>query len=498
MINTILRDHKERCNQKNLSLHPAMNFRVIISFGSVIFLFLISVIMGPGCANVIPPQGGLKDSIPPQLVKANPVNSATNFTGNRIVLTFNEYVDFQNTEALLVSPIPRIGPKVDPKLKTLTIKLKDSLEANTTYTINFGSTIRDYTEGNPLKEFTYTFSTGRYIDSLELRGKVVMAETGNSDSTLIVMLHTSANDSAVVKENPRYIAKVDGKGNFVFKNLPPKKYYLYALKGDYSNHTYSSDEQIFGFADKPMVIQSKMDPVTLYAYSAIPPTTHPANIPTFNLGARNKATSGNVEKRLRYQTTIIDNQEDLLSQFIMSFEQPLRSFDSSKIRIYTDSTFKPVSVYHFEKDSSKRKLQLSISWKENTLYHIILDKNFAEDSLGRKLLKTDTLHFRTKSMASYGALKLKFRDLDLAKNPVLQFVTSGSIYKSFVLTSADFSQALFLPGEYELRILYDDNKNGVWDPGQFFGKHKQPEIVRPIGRHISVKPSWQNEFEIAL
>jgi hypothetical protein len=66
------------------------------------------------------------------------------------------------------------------------------------------------------------------------------------------------------------------------------------------------------------------------------------------------------------------------------------------------------------------------------------------------------------------------------------------------LTSADFSQPLFLPGDYDLRILNDSNKNGKWDPGEFFGKHKQPEIVRPIDRKITIKPNWENEFEIAL
>ena len=86
----------------------------------------------------------------------------------------------------------------------------------------------------------------------------------------------------------------------------------------------------------------------------------------------------------------------------------------------------------------------------------------------------------------------------MTKNPVLIFITGETVFKSIPLTSAEFSQSLFFPGEYELRILYDDNKNGIWDPGQFFIKHKQPELVKPIDRKIIVKPAWQNEFEIAL
>ncbi len=453
----------------------------------------------PGCANMIPPQGGPRDSLPPQLIKASPGDSTKNFTGNRISFSFNEFVDLQNIhENLLVSPLPKTNPKVDFKLNTITVRLKDSLETNTTYTLNFGDAIKDYNEGNVLKEFTYTFSTGKYIDSLELYGKVVLAETGKIDSTLIVVLHTSANDSAVVKEKPRYIAKLDGKGNFVFKNLPPKKFYLYALKDDGGTHRYFNDKQLFAFADSPVVVQLKTEPVTLYAFTSGEAPTTPVVLPSVNIGNRKKGLSETVDKRLKYQTNLTGNQQDLQGNFMMTFEQPLRLFDSSKIRLYTDSAYKPVAAYTFEKDSSNRKIQLAVTWKENTLYHIILQKDFAEDSSGKKLLKTDTLHFKTKQLAEYGSLQLKFRNLDLAKNPVLQFITNDNIYKSFPLGSSSFSQPLFLPGEYELRILYDRNKNGKWDPGNFFGKHKQPEIVNPVERKISVKPAWKNEVEIAL
>ena len=95
-------------------------------------------------------------------------------------------------------------------------------------------------------------------------------------------------------------------------------------------------------------------------------------------------------------------------------------------------------------------------------------------------------------------MSIRFRNLDLSANPVLLFVQNNEIKRSFPLIAPDFSQPLFLPGEYELRILYDSNKNGKWDPGAFFGKHKQPEIVKPVGRSVTIKPNWENEFEIAL
>jgi hypothetical protein len=141
---------------------------------------------------------------------------------------------------------------------------------------------------------------------------------------------------------------------------------------------------------------------------------------------------------------------------------------------------------------------LQFKWKEQTLYHIILDKDFAVDEEGKKLLRNDTISFTTKKLADYGSVKLTIRNVDMSKNPILQFIAGNQLYKSYPLAGNTFSEDLFLPGEYELRILYDENKNGKWDAGKFFGKHQQPEIAKPIERKINIKPAWKNEFDISL
>ena len=164
--------------------------------------------------------------------------------------------------------------------------------------------------------------------------------------------------------------------------------------------------------------------------------------------------------------------------------------------INPETIFTPVTGYHFRKDSTGRKIELINNWKENTSYHLILDKNFARDTSGKQLLRTDTVDFTSNKLSDYGSLKIKFRNLDLNKNPVLFIMSGETIIKSSKLSGPDFSEPLIFPGEYELRILYDDNKNGVWDTGEFFGKHKQPELVKPIERKINVKAGWQNEFDI--
>ncbi len=465
----------------------------------VLFLILTAIaefFILPGCANIVPPQGGPRDSLPPVLLKVDPADSSRNYEGNRIVFTFDEFIDVQNIqEQLLMSPSPAINPDVKFRLNTLTIRLKDTLEPNTTYSLQFGNAIRDFTEGNPARDFKYTFSTGPYIDSLELRGNVILAETGKLDTTLIVILHTNPNDSAVVRDRPRYVAKLDSKGEFVFKNLPPRTFYLYALKDDGGTRRYFNDRQLFAFADKPVVMQGEMPPVTLYAYSVKPPPI--AGVSAITVSGRRTGGGQTADTRLKFQTNLVSEQQDLLTDLEMRFEQPLRSFDSSLIRLYSDSTYNPENAA-ISLDSTRKKIVLKTSWKENTKYHLVLNRDFADDSTGKKLLKTDTLSFTTRKLADYGSLKLKLRNLDLAKNPVLQLVLDNKIYKSAPLTSNEFSQQMFPPGEYEIRILYDDNRNGAWDPGVFFGLHKQPEIVKPVERKIIVKPNWQNDFEIGL
>jgi hypothetical protein len=466
-----------------------MNVKAVISLVAFIIILSISIVSSPGCANIVPPSGGFKDSIPPVLVRSTPRDSTINFGGNKISLSFDEYIQIDNfSQNVLVSPVPKRTPNATHKLNTVSVKLLDSLEANTTYTINFGDAIKDVNEGNVMKNFTYVFSTGPTIDSLSFAGNVLLAETGKLDSTLVVLLHKTGIDSAVLKDRPRYMTKLDGKGNFIFRNLPSGTFYVYAMKDDSRMFRYS-DKQLFAFADSPVVIQAGTPRKTLYAYTAAAKTTQ-----TGSTGSAPNAA----DKRLKFQTTVNNNHHDLLKKFNFLFDRPLRRFDSSKIRFVTDTIYTPVTGYTWSTDSTRKKVTLNYEWQENTLYHLIVAKDFAADTLGQQLLKPDTISFVTMKNADYGKLVIRFRNLDLSKNPVLQFVQSDQVTNSFPLTEVNFSQALFLPGEYELRILSDANKNGVWDPGEFFGKHKQPEIATPVPRRVTVKENWDNEIEIAL
>ncbi len=457
-------------------------------FIAILLILFISLFSGPGCANIIPPSGGPADSLPPVLLEVSPPDSTLNFKGNRIVFTFDEYVNLSDvSNNLLFTPTFNITPIVDVRLKTITVRLKDTLEANTTYIFNFGNAIMDINENNILRDYVYTFSTGPALDSLMLTGKVTMAETGTIDSTLTIILHRNLEDSAVIKDRPRYVARVDRTGSFTFKNLPSGTFAIYALGNAGLNRRYNKN-QAFAFADSPVIVSPEVKPVNLYAYTEIPAA--PAT-PT-------GATIKGIDNRLRFVTNPgSGTQQDLLKDFIINFDRPLRFFDSTKISLATDSTFQPVSFITIL-DSARKKLTLQTSWLENKTYHIILDKDFAEDTTGKRLLKSDTLSFSTRKRSDYGALNIRLRNVDASLNPVLQFVQNGAVVFSATIGSGAYTQSLFLPGEYQLRVLSDTNQDGVWTPGQFFGIKRQPELVLPIERRITVKPNWDNDFDIQL
>lgn len=445
-----------------------------------------------GCANIIPPSGGPRDSLPPRLLSVTPRDSTRNFKGSRIVFTFDEYIadpqDLSNT--LLFTPTFDVNPEIAIRAKTVTLRFRDSLKLNTTYTFNFGNAIKDVNEGNAIRNFTYVMSTGPVLDSLTLAGRVIMAETGKADSTLIVMLHRNRADTAVRTEKPEYFARLDGQGNFRFQNLPKDTFAIYALGDAGLMRRYMDTTKAFAFTGAP-VVPGVSPGITLYAYSNKKPA------PPASANQQQRGTTPAAEKRLRFTTEPAGGALDLQRDFVMSFPSPLRSFDSTKISLSTDTSFAPVR-YTVLLDSSRTSLRFRSAWQEGGRYNLILNKDFADDSTGRKLLKTDTLNFAIKKRSDYGKLYVRLRKLEAERNPVLLFLQGDGIVFSVNIKSGVYRSELFNPGDYELRILYDTNNNGKWDGGRFFGAKRQPEIAQPISRKVTVKAGQNNDFDITL
>ena len=462
---------------------PALLF-LLISF------YCLQIVLLPSCANIVPPVGGPRDSFPPILIKATPAEATKNFTGNRITLQFDEYVEVQNAfENMLVSPAQDKFPQVDYKLRNVTIKLKDSLEPNTTYSIQFGNAIRDINEGNVLTNFSYVFSTGNTIDSLNLEGTVQVAETGETDSTLIVVLYNKLYDSAVAKEKPRFITRLDGKGHFKFKYLPAGTFNLFAFK-DEGFKKYNDNSILFAFADDPITIGTTNKPVELMAFVGVKEEIRKPKTPVA------PAKENKDDKRLKFQVNMQNGLQDLLQEFELSFAKPLAQFDSSKI-ILTDTLYKAKKGYSLVLDTSKKKLALQYPWQPDQFFKLLLLKDAATDTSGNTITKNDTIRIKTRGENSYGSMQVRFTGLDMKRNPVVQWVLGDVVYKSYSLTGNELKIKLMEPNTYGMRILFDDNKNGIWDSGDYW-KKKQPEKVIAIEQKFNVRANWDNEFTVVL
>ena len=466
------------------------------TFCAVVIILLLYklLVYTSGCAQIIPPTGGPRDSLPPVMLGAVPKDSTLNFTGNKIILTFDEYIQLERPEEqLIVSPVPKVSPLIEAKLKEITIRIKDTLEENTTYSINFGKALKDLNEGNPAKQFTYIFSTGKYIDSSSLSGKVTLAETGRPDSTLIVMLHRNFEDSVVSKEKPRYFTRLDSAGRFTFNNIAPGRYNIFALKDQGGQKMYLRNSDLFAFYDSMLTVGDNNIHPLLYAFAEEPEERRPGST---KAGATTKATTAKKDKKLSYSINLESNQQDLLGDLTLTFSEPLQSFDSNKLHL-TDTLFQPVSGYRIEADSVNKLFTLSYPWKEEQDFQLILEKDIAKDSSGTELAKADTIRFKTKKNSEYGRLKLRLQNLDTAQHIVLVFYKADKIEKSQPVTGREVNFTLFHPGDYEIRILYDRNSNGKWDTGNYW-KRIQPEKIVSDGKKYTVRPNWDNEITIEL
>lgn len=458
----------------------------------LLLIFVITEISQTGCANMIPPSGGAKDTIPPTLLTAVPKDSSINIKGNKIVLTFNEYIEVKDvTNNLIVSPLPKNNPVVDYKLKTITIKLRDSLEPNTTYSFNFGNSIVDVNESNPAQNFTYVFSTGNEIDNYTFSGKVILAETGAIDSSLIVVLYNNTNADAVLKEKPRYITKVKGDGSFSFHHLPNGVFALYAMPNDYAKK-YDDSTKLFAFADSLIYTSSTTKEIVLYAYQEAKQAEKPST--TTVVKSKNDTEKS---KQIKFSTSLDAGKQDILSnQLSLNFITPLVNLDSSKI-LLTDTNNLQLTNYSISTNTNKTKIFISTEWKENTPYQLQLSKQAFTDSLGNTLTKNDTIKFWTKQTSDYGAVKIRFNNLDTTKHPVLLIYKQSELIESIKITEKELSKKLFKPGEYELKILLDKNNNGIWDAGNYT-KKLQPEIVYILNKKLVIRANWDNESEITL
>jgi hypothetical protein len=445
-----------------------------------------------GCANIVPPSGGPRDSIPPYAVYAKPKDSSTNIAPKEILISFNEYITSNGLqEQLIVSPSIKNNPLVDQRLNMVRIRLSDSLNVNTTYSFQFGNAIKDVNEGNIVQNYTYVFSTGDQIDTGKLYGKVRIAETGLIDSSLIAVLHPIENDSAIFKDKPTYYARINGQGIFEFKFLPSKDFNIYIVPNDY-NKKYDDSTKLFAFLNNTVHPSKTKDSIQLYAFEASPKKEKKA---LSTVGAKNAKKQSPI---LKYSSNLEGKEKDILSPLTLNFETPIHLNDSFSIGINDTNLVKQEGTQVTINAQNKQQVDIHFPWEFNTDYKILIPQRSIQDSLSNFLIKADTLRFKTKAESSYGTAILRVNGFQQFEHPVLLLIQDQKVKFSYPITQNLLRIDLLPPGDYQLKLLIDANQNGHWDTGKFMGNQLQPEIVRNLNLILNIRSNWDNEMNLIL
>ena len=445
------------------------------------------------CANIVPPSGGPRDSIPPYLMVAKPTDSSLNVQPKEIWLAFNEYISTTSLqENVIVSPNLKNTPLISSKLNVLRIRISDTLNPNTTYSIQFGNAIKDVNEGNVAENFTYAFSTGSKLDTGTLQGLVEIAETGLVDSTLIVVLQPAGVDSAIYKNKPLYYTRLNKLGKFKFRFLPASQFNIFVLPNDYTKK-YDDSTKWFAFADNTISTTTQKDSIKLYAFQAYS-KKEKKKTPLVQTGNKNAKQA----TPLIYTKSLEGVDQDLLIPLSLTFQTPVRLNDSFPI-LLCDTNNEPVEGYKIELDSiQKQIITIQYPWIEQTPFHLIVPKQSISDSSNNGLLKSDTIRFITKSNASYGASLIRISGYQQFSNPVLLLTKEDKVLFQYPITKNLLNIPMIPPGEYILKILEDTNGNGKWDTGKYGYQKLQPEIVHILKKNLLIKPNWENELNLTI
>lgn len=217
-----------------------------------IFYYFIALLFHcfiSSCAQIVAPTGGERDKTPPKIVASNPQNKSTNFNKKEIAIHFDEWVlPLTNPKSqVIISPTLEPFPKIDIMRNDLTIKFKEAaLQPNTTYSIFFGDNLKDNNEGNVLPNYKYIFSTGDFIDSLSVKGKITTTDGKIPDNSYL-LLYKDPSDSAFTSKKPFYISKIGTDGSFNVENVKEADYKIYAISDKNGNYYYDLPTEQIGF-----------------------------------------------------------------------------------------------------------------------------------------------------------------------------------------------------------------------------------------------------------
>lgn len=528
----------------------------------IFFLFIILSITQ--CAKRGTPTGGEVDTEPPEFLRANPENFTTNFNKEEIRIYFDEYIKLEKPqEQIIISPPidprPEITPMGSPR-KYIRIKLNDTtLQDNTTYVFNFGNSVVDNNEGNPLPFFKYVFSTGSYIDSLTVTGTVSDALLLEPESFISVMLYErdeNFTDSLVYKQQPRYITNtLDSLRTFELTNLKEGTYQLVAVKDRNNDYKYNPGKEKIAFIDEPVTIPTDTT-YNLILFSEILPfqPERPKQLSGNKLligyrGAINPDSLriepiSEVPENFDYRFTKVPNKDSL-----HVWTKPLLEMDSIRFKLVapnrTDTLFTrinkmpadtlqvttepsgnldfnsavvfrpttPIDEFNEElitiinRDSVNVKFSsevmpdnsvaLRFPKDENQTYSMLALPGTITDFYGST---SDTIKksFKTRAFADFGNVTVNLQNVK-SFPVIVQLTDEKGVVKAEKYSSGESSLRFeFLtPGKYLLRAIYDVNENEKWDTGNYLEKRKPEEIIY-LPEPLDVRPNWDDIHSFSL
>lgn len=525
---------------------------MFLRFASLsLFLFLIY-----SCAQVVQPSGGPVDRKAPVPMTYVPDSAARNVLPARIKINFDEYIQLKElNKNLIISPSLKNPADITATGKTLDIRIKDTLEPNTTYVFDFGNAVTDITEGNPAK-FAYVFSTGPEIDTLELSGFVRDAMSNEGEPNFSVFLFRDLSDSVPYKGKPYYQRQTDKDGSFRFSNLKSGTYRVFGIKDANNNFLPDLNEPI-AFLAEPFTIESDS---TLQLKSFIEAPSKQflksTNLPlpgkmeliyskevkslSFSMPDQQKSisifhkeigvlkdsitvwyhkpvsdsvfiiaktenTSDTLDKKLPTEASVrgkgtfgivrsnLDSKGMIADDYFqLELNLPIGVIDTSKIRLTYPAGSK--KIYRLTKDTATfRKLTFEVSVPEDSSYGITMFPG-AITAFNGKQADTLKLTVKKRSLSTLGTLKLTVLPPDKDAYVVQILTEKGNIRSESPVSGS--GSIIFLdklePGQYVARIIHDTNKNGKWDTGNYL-KHMQPETVTTLSKKLEVKAGWDLE-----
>ncbi|AUS05637.1 Ig-like domain-containing protein [Pseudotamlana carrageenivorans] len=519
-------------------------------FNFALVLLITSVCIN--CANRGTPGGGPKDELPPVIIKSNPENYSTNFEGNEIEITFDEYIKIKDLQKqLIISPPMEYQPDISPlggASKKVVIKINDTLAPNTTYAFNFGNSITDNNEGNPYPYYRYVLSTGSYIDSLKVTGSIVDAMKKKPETFINVGLYevdSTFTDSIIFKEKPKYITNtLDSVTTFAIENVKPGKYLLIALNdGNGDNKFQQKSDQIAFHNSFINVPTDSTYTLKLFKEEATFNATRPKLISGEKIvfgyegdykGMKIKMLSETPED-FNYRIT-----KDPKTDSLMYWYTPRMKVDSLLFKVQKDDFEKDFTVRISEQkrdsltvdiltgnsiglkeplqltantpfvkfDASKISLMdkdsiaISFDTKFDTLtntYDFNFDKT--EDNLYKMQIlpeafvdifdyKNDTLNVavKTKKSSDYGYVRFTLAN---ATFPIIIQLTDkdGKLkYESYVTEQKPVDFLDLNPAVYAIRVIHDANGNQKYDTGSYLEK-RQPEKISHF-KDVEIRADW--------